>query len=993
MNDRMTPIPFPKLMEWILIEKEHVFGIKQIFKTTSHKYLNLFNEKLEIPCGPAAGPHTQLAQNIIAAYLAGARFFELKTVQTLDGEDLPVDKPCIRAEDECYNVEWSTELTVPEALEEYIKAWFALKLMSKEFDLGDPNGFIFNMSVGYDLEGIRSTKINTFIEGLKDASSTPIWHACIEWAKSHLQAFQCIDETYLLGISSHISSSVTLSTLHGCPPDEIERIATYLLKEKGLHTYIKCNPTLLGYDFTRTILNQMGYDYLVFDTHHFEHDLQFDQAVPMLERLIALSNKLSLTFGVKLTNTFPVQITRSELPGKEMYMSGRALFPLTLSLAYKLAHTFKGNLNISFSGGVDAYNIKELFELGIYPITFATTLLKPGGYNRFYQIASLLNTSKEVPHKPIALSRLYTFLQTTYTDTHYTKAIKPLPARKIESSVPLLNCTFAPCQKGCPIEQDIPEYIRLVGEGQYLEALKVITLKNPLPFVTGTICNHTCTTKCRRNFYEEEISIRQVKLEAATQGFDALLETLTPPSIQSPHKVAIIGSGPAGLAAAYFLARSGMDVTVFEKRKALGGIVRFVIPDFRIANQALYKDIRLICQYGVKFELGREITSLDALKSEGFQYILIATGAWQPGHLNLEGDVPLNVIHFLEQFKSDPSVLNLGKNVAIIGGGNTAMDAARAAKRVPGVENVYLVYRRTKCYMPADTEELELALKDGVLFKELLSPQQFKEGMLTCIKMNLGHPDASGRLQPIPTEEKVNLPIDTLISAVGEKVDTDFFKMNGLPIDTKGFIIHDPFTTELLSNTFVIGDARSGPSTVVSAIHDATLAAKTILNRENLIFSSIPTSTHSLRTDEVYSKKGILKTNGSVEDESIRCLECDKICECCVDVCPNRANVTLDVEGKKQILHIDCMCNECGNCTIFCPYNSAPYRDKFTLFHTLEAFNSSTNSGLFVADFTTKAIKLRIDKKISVLHAHELDDRFTLKPFILALFNEYTYLI
>lgn len=989
----MTPIPFPKLMEWILIEKEHVFGIKQIFKTASHKYLNLFNEKLEIPCGPAAGPHTQLAQNIIAAYLAGARFFELKTVQILDGEDLPVDKPCIRAEDECYNVEWSTELTVPEALEEYIKAWFALKLMSKEFDLGDPNGFIFNMSVGYDLEGIRSTKINAFIEGLKDASSTPIWHACIEWAKSHLQAFQSIDEAYLLGISSHISSSVTLSTLHGCPPDEIERIATYLLKEKGLHTYIKCNPTLLGYDFTRTILNQMGYDYLVFDTHHFEHDLQFDHAVPMLERLIALSNKLSLTFGVKLTNTFPVQITRSELPGKEMYMSGRALFPLTLSLAYKLAHTFKGNLNISFSGGVDAYNIKELFELGIYPITFATTLLKPGGYNRLYQIASLLNTSKEMPHKPIALSRLYTFLQTTYTDTHYTKAIKPLPARKIESSVPLLNCTFAPCQKGCPIEQDIPEYIRLVGEGQYLEALKVITLKNPLPFVTGTICNHTCTTKCRRNFYEEEISIRQVKLEAATQGFDALLETLTPPSIQSPHKVAIIGSGPAGLAVAYFLARSGMDVTVFEKRKALGGIVRFVIPDFRIANQALYKDIRLICQYGVKFELGREITSLDALKSEGFQYILIATGAWQPGHLNLEGDVPLNVIHFLEQFKSDPSVLNLGKNVAIIGGGNTAMDAARAARRVPGVENVYLVYRRTKRYMPADTEELELALKDGVLFKELLSPQQFKEGMLTCIKMNLGHPDASGRLQPIPTEEKVNLPIDTLISAVGEKVDTDFFKMNGLPIDTKGFIIHDPFTTELLSNTFVIGDARSGPSTVVSAIHDATLAAKTILKRENLIFSSIPTSTHSVRTDEVYSKKGILKTNGSVKDESIRCLECDKICECCVDVCPNRANVTLDVEGKKQILHIDCMCNECGNCTIFCPYNSAPYRDKFTLFHTLEAFNSSTNSGLFVADFTTKAIKLRIDKKISVLHAHELDDHFTLKPFILALFNEYAYLI
>ena len=180
MSDRMRPVSFGKLMEWILSEKKRtgsIFGVSSIY---SHKgeAFTFLGEKLETPFGPAAGPHTQLAQNIISAYAAGARFFELKTVQILDGEDLPVSKPCIDARDECYNVEWSTELTVPEAFDEYVKAWFALKLISEEFNLGAPDGFVFNMSVGYDLKGIKSEKIDRFIEGLKDASGSPIWDEC-----------------------------------------------------------------------------------------------------------------------------------------------------------------------------------------------------------------------------------------------------------------------------------------------------------------------------------------------------------------------------------------------------------------------------------------------------------------------------------------------------------------------------------------------------------------------------------------------------------------------------------------------------------------------------------------------------------------------------------------------------------------------------------------------------------------------------------------------
>ena len=182
MGDRMRPIPFGKLMDWIITEYQtqgSIFGVAKLFRHQSgDKMLPLFGERMEAPFGPAAGPHTQLEQNIVAAYAAGSRFFELKTVQQLDGEDLPVAKPCINAEDECYNVEWSTELRVPEAYAEYVKAWFALKLISRAFGLGDECGFIFNMSVGYDLEGIKSPKIDAFIEGLKDASASPVWAEC-----------------------------------------------------------------------------------------------------------------------------------------------------------------------------------------------------------------------------------------------------------------------------------------------------------------------------------------------------------------------------------------------------------------------------------------------------------------------------------------------------------------------------------------------------------------------------------------------------------------------------------------------------------------------------------------------------------------------------------------------------------------------------------------------------------------------------------------------
>ena len=288
MSDRMHPIPFPQLLNWVMAEwrdSGSVFGCHKIYHADPERYIDFVGHRIETPVGPAAGPNTQLAQNIVAAYVCGGRIFELKTVQVIDGEDLHVSKPCILAEDEGYNCEWSTELTVPQAFEEYVKAWFLLNLLSKELELGRQDGFAFNMSVGYDLAGIQSKKIDDFIEGLKDASQTRIFKRCKQQLLDFLPRCKRMTAEDVEAISPHICDNISLSTMHGCPAGEIERIALYLIEEKGLNLFLKCNPTLLGYDHVRQALDDLGFQYIQFTREQFDNDLQYADAVPMLRRL------------------------------------------------------------------------------------------------------------------------------------------------------------------------------------------------------------------------------------------------------------------------------------------------------------------------------------------------------------------------------------------------------------------------------------------------------------------------------------------------------------------------------------------------------------------------------------------------------------------------------------------------------------------------------------------------------------------------------------
>lgn len=451
MSDKMRGIPFKTLLEnalWECRKQKSLFHVP--VHEASSNCMQLAGRPLSVPIGPAAGPHTQLAQNLLAGFAAGARVFELKTVQIMEGKELGIVKPCIYVDGEAYNTEWSTELTVAEAAEEYIKGYVAIWLLTREF--GWDCNFQFHVSVGYDLAGIQSPKIDTFLNTMKDASGSAFWAQCLHEAECALPLFEHVDAAYIRRIDPHISNVVTLSTMHGCPSDEIERIASYLIEEKGFHTYIKCNPTLIGYRSVRSLLDQLGYGYMAFDTTHFEHDMKLEDAVDMIHRLMRLAEKKGLSFGVKLTNTFPVEIRHGELSGDAMYMSGKPLFPLAIHVAKALSEATCGRLPISFSGGIDPHNIASVLACGIAPVTVATLLLKTGGYQNLTRLAALV--PDKIPHQ-VDCEKLRVLCDSILSDPYYQKQEKKSRARN-QTAPPAACFKCKNCVDVCPNRANFP---------------------------------------------------------------------------------------------------------------------------------------------------------------------------------------------------------------------------------------------------------------------------------------------------------------------------------------------------------------------------------------------------------------------------------------------------------------------------------------------------------------------------------------------------------
>jgi len=951
----MRPIPFGKLIEWMKTEYQNeksIFGIREnkFYKNTSGNTIEMFGDKISSPVGPAAGPNSQLAQNIIAAYLAGARFMELKTVQIMDGDELAacIPRPCINVEDEGYNVEWSTELKVVEARDEYIKAWLAIHVVAKELGVSDIRDFIFNISVGYTLEGIKTPKIDSFINDMLDATNTKVWNESKQYLIENIDSFDNVTVQDVENIKGNVSPSITISTMHGCPPEEIKSIVEHLVTVKGMHTYVKCNPTLLGYDYTRNMLDQLGYEYLSFDEHHFNDDLQWKDAIPMFTNLQKLAKEKGLIFGLKLTNTFPVQIKRDELPGEEMYMSGRALFPLSISLAQQLTKAFDGNMPLSYSGGADALNIKAIFETGIRPVTVCTTILKPGGYERLKQMAEICEPLLDGGIKQTNIDKLSALVEGLPTSKYNNKYMRDIGSRKSKSVLPLFDCFKSPCNStdvGCPIEQQIPEYLKLVSEGKYKEAFDVISIDNTAPAITGTICDHQCQSACTRVDYDESLSIRAVKNVAVLAAQDNFIKETEISELKTAKKVAVIGAGVGGTATALFLRRNGVHVDVFEKRDRPMGVVTFVIPEFRIPKEAIMRDYNLAVSAGVNFHFNVAADfDVNELKKD-YDYVVIAIGSWLKGFnpLKTGKELAYEALDFLGKSKENNLTLDLGKNVVVVGGGDVSMDCARSAKHTAGVENVTLIYRRIREVMPVTSEELRLATEDGVVIKFLTSPVDFDGKTLTCVKNELVNNKA------ITTDETFTMDCDTYINAIGTKVDKTAYVNNNIALNDWGYpVINDQNETSV-ENVYVAGDGKAGAKTIVKAIADGKLIAIDVLNKLGLSNDFVKVTVLEDQ-DALYDKKGTLQERLEAKLDGLRCLTCDQVCDICEDVCPNRANISINVgsdlfDQKQQIIHIDGMCNECGNCGTFCPHGGRPYKDKITLFWTEHDFVDSTNVG------------------------------------------------
>ncbi len=394
----------------------------------------------------------------------------------------------------------------------------------------------------------------------------------------------------------------------------------------------------------------------------------------------------------------------------------------------------------------------------------------------------------------------------------------------------------APCVMTCPANIDIQSYLRHVGNGNYEAAVRVIKDSNPFPVVCGRVCPHPCEAKCRRNLVDSPVAINHVKRFTADWDISREQPWMPEKSSATGKRIAIVGAGPSGLAAAYYSAIKGHDVTVFERQPKAGGMMRYGIPEYRLPKATLDKEIDIIQKLGVKIMTGKALgthISLEDLHRD-FDSVYLAIGSWRATPMHIEGENTEGVwlgIQYLEQVTKNTNV-NLGNTVVVIGGGNTAIDCARTALR-KGAKSVKLVYRRTREEMPAEPYEVEEALHEGVEMLFLMAPTKIyvENGVkkLSCIRMTLGEPDRSGRRRPVPIEgSETDIEADTIIGAIGQSTNTQFL-YNDLPVKLNkwGDIEINGKTSQTSEiKVFAGGDCVTGPATVIQAVGAGRHAAE-----------------------------------------------------------------------------------------------------------------------------------------------------------------------
>lgn len=424
------------------------------------------------------------------------------------------------------------------------------------------------------------------------------------------------------------------------------------------------------------------------------------------------------------------------------------------------------------------------------------------------------------------------YFRREYESHIFSKKCPALVCREIVS---------APCQYVCPIDQEASVYIALIAQGKFEEAFKVIIKDNPLPSVCGRVCHHPCETVCKAGEIGEPIAIRDLKRFVMDWARQNDFQIPVQRTKTDKEKVAIIGAGPAGLAAGYHLCLKGYQTTIFESLPVPGGMLAIGIPEHRLPNKILNADIENIIKSGVSIKtntaLGKDFT-IDDLFKQGYRAVFIATGAHKSMDLKIPGENAEGVIQAMELLHAVNlgEKVKLGEKVGIIGGGNAAIDAARVAIRSKDCQKVTILYRRTRKEMPAFEEEIDSALQEGIEIQYLVAPKKVlvKNGKVVgveCIRMKLGDLDESGRRRPVPIEgSEFSVELNTLIPAIGERPDISFVKDgDNLKITKWGTILADE---EVLltdrEGVFAGGDVFTGPKTVVEAISAGKIAAASI---------------------------------------------------------------------------------------------------------------------------------------------------------------------
>lgn len=420
----------------------------------------------------------------------------------------------------------------------------------------------------------------------------------------------------------------------------------------------------------------------------------------------------------------------------------------------------------------------------------------------------------------------------------------------IEEATRCLNCPKKPCMDGCPVNVPIPGFIEKVAEGDFEAAYEIITSENALPAICGRVCpqENQCEGKCVRGVKGEPVGIG--RLERFVADYHMANAAQTPVEIEkNGKKVAVVGCGPSGLTCAGELAKKGYEVTIFEALHKAGGVLSYGIPEFRLPKDLVAKEIENVKNLGVAIEtnviVGRSLT-IDDLMEDGYKAVFVGSGAGLPRFLNIPGENLLGVYSANEfltrvnlmkayKFPEAPTPVKVGKNVAVVGAGNVAMDAARTAKRL-GAENVYIVYRRGEDEVPARQEEVHHAKEEGIIFKLLNNPCEIhgEEGWVTgmeVIKQELGEPDASGRRSPVPVEgSNYVIPVETVIIAIGQSPNP-LIRQTTPGLETQkwgGIIVEEDTMKTSKEGVYAGGDTVTGAATVILAMGAGKKAAKAI---------------------------------------------------------------------------------------------------------------------------------------------------------------------